>query len=81
MPVLYNQKAPKKPTNVSVNTDLLQRARELGLNLSLVLEQALVTTVKQKLHEQWLAENQEAITQYNEHVEKNGVFSDDERGF
>lgn len=81
MLAVYNRKAPKKPTNVSVNTDLLKRARELDVNLSSVLEQALVITVKQKLHEKWLAENREAITQYNEHVEKSGVFGDDERSF
>lgn len=31
--------------------------------------------------EQWLAENSEEISAYNEHVEANGVFSDNVRSF
>lgn len=81
MSAVFNRKAPKKPTNVSVNSDLLSRARELNVNVSSVLEAALEAKVKQRIHERWLAENREAIGQYNEHVEKNGVYSDDERGF
>lgn len=54
---------------------------ELDANLSSVLEQALDAIVNQKLDEQWLIKNREAITLYNEHIEKNGVFSDDVRGF
>lgn len=81
MSAVFNRKAPKKPTNVSINSDLLSRARELDVNVSSVLESALEAKVKQRIHERWLAENREAIGQYNEHVEKNGVYSDDERGF
>jgi antitoxin CcdA len=81
MSVVINRKAPKKPTNVSINSELLQRARELKVNVSAVLEQALEETINRRLREQWLAENRDAFAQYNEHVEKNGVYSDDERGF
>lgn len=76
-----HRKARKKPTNVSVDGDLLNRARDLHVNISSVLEQALEKTVKEKLREQWLAENRDGIAQYNELVDAVGVYSDDERAF
>jgi antitoxin CcdA len=53
---LYNQQAPKKPTNLSINTDLLKQAREFDLNLSAVLEQALIERLTQKQRKRWLAD-------------------------
>jgi len=38
----------------------------------------LLAAAKRK---RWRKENREAITAYNEHVEKHGVFSDDTRSF
>lgn len=82
MPFTYDSQAPKKPTNLSVNSDLLRKARELNIdNLSAVLEQALAERVKERQREHWLAENREAIAAYNEHVDKHGVFSDGLRSF
>jgi antitoxin CcdA len=77
----YDTKAPKKAANLSINADLLKRARELDINLSATLEQALVEVVKQRQRERWLAENRDAIAAYNDHVEKHGAFSDGVRTF
>ena len=41
----YNTQAPKKPTNVSINSDLLQKAKSLNINLSATLEHALATSI------------------------------------
>ena len=71
----------KRPANLSVNSDLLAKARELGINLSSTLEDALEAEVRSKQREIWLAENQEAIAAYNEHVAQNGIWSDGRRGF
>ena len=78
---VYDDTAPKKATNLSINSDLLRKARELEINLSSALEQALEQIVKRRLSEQWLEENRAAIESYNEHVEEQGVFSDGVRGF
>lgn len=78
---IYNHNAPKKPANLTVNSDLLRKAREHGINLSAALESALEEMLRQRLSEQWLAENQEAISDYNTHVEARGVFSDGIRSF
>ncbi len=77
----YNTQAPKKATNLSINADLLNKAREMHINLSAILEQALVETLKKRLREQWLVENRAAIEAYNDHVEKHGVFSNGVRTF
>ena len=54
MLALYDQNAPKKPTNLSVNSDLLKKARDLDINLSAALEQALTDQLKAKQAQQWL---------------------------
>ena len=78
---VYDVDAPKRAANVTVNADLLRRARELDVNLSRTLEQALIGVVRQRTRERWLAENREAIEAYNRQVESRGVFGDTLRGF
>jgi len=77
----YDPHAPKRAANLSVNGDLLHKAKDLNINLSATLEQALVEALKKKQREQWLAENSKAIDAYNEYVEAQGVFSDELRSF
>jgi antitoxin CcdA len=76
---IYNLNAPKKPTNLSVNSDLLTKARDLKINLSATLESALEAQVRSSAREIWLKENKKAIASLNELVEKNGLFSDSYR--
>ncbi|MEX0943541.1 MAG: type II toxin-antitoxin system CcdA family antitoxin [Pseudomonadales bacterium] len=77
----YNTEAPKKPTNVSINSDLLNQARSLKINLSATLEQALTEQLRRQRRAQWRQENASAIQAYNEQVEKHGTFSDSVRKF
>ncbi len=81
MLALYNRNAPKKPTNLTINSDLLIKAKELKINISSVLEQALAERLKQTQKDEWLQENSESIASYNEHIEQFGVFSDTVRTF
>ncbi len=78
---IYNPRAPKKPTNVSINSELLEKAKRLNINLSATLEAALAEQVRASQQEQWVRENSEAILAYNKFVEENGVFSDGLRKF
>ena len=71
----------KRATNVSVRSDLLAAAREAGVNLSATLERALLEELAEAKRKKWRQENHEAITAYNEHVEKHGTFSDGVRSF
>lgn len=77
----FDINAPKKATNLSVNSDLLSKARALKINLSATLEQALAKQVRDAERENWLNENKEAIQALNELTEKNGLFSDSFRTF
>lgn len=71
----------KKSTNLSINSDLLRRARAHKINLSRTLEERLTEILKQEEREAWQIENAEAIGDYNARIEKNGVFSDGLRSF
>jgi antitoxin CcdA len=77
----YDPDAPRKPANLTINADLLRRARALKINLSATLERALVDELRKQLSESWLAENKKAIAAYNADVQEHGVFSDGVRSF
>ncbi len=77
----FDTQAPKKPTNVSINSDLLIKAKELKINLSATLETALSELVSAKQRDLWKCENKAAIKAYNQLVEEHGTFSDDLRSF
>lgn len=81
MHALYDQSAPKKPTNLSINSDLLNKARALDINLSAALEQALTSQLKAKQAQEWLEQNKTAIAAYNKSVDESGAFSDGLRSF
>lgn len=78
---LYDKNAPKKPTNLSVNSNLLTKARNLDINLSATLEKALEAEVRQNTREKWLQENEQALENCNEITQKHGLFADKHRGF
>ncbi|NKX03366.1 type II toxin-antitoxin system CcdA family antitoxin [Alteromonadaceae bacterium A_SAG5] len=78
---LYDIHAPKKATNLSLNSDLLQKARDLKVNLSATLEQALKDKLKSVEEERWKKENKVAIAAYNEFVAENGCIGDEYRNF
>lgn len=81
MATLYNQSAPKKATNLSINSDLLRKAWGMNINLSATLETALAEKLSQDESEKWKQENKMAMESYNEFVDKNGNFSDEFRVF
>lgn len=81
MGALYNEDAKKKPTNLSINSDLLAKSRKMEINLSALLEAALTEKLKQAENEKWLARNKLAIAAYNKMVDEQGCFSDSTRDF
>ena len=78
---IYDPGAPKKATNLSINSELLRKAKEFDINLSATLEQALVEKVKQRQRELWLSANKAAIDDYNSYTEQNSQLSDTLRSF
>lgn len=79
--IIFNPTAPKKSANLSINADLLQQAKRLNINLSQTLEQHLAEIVRQAQRNQWLAENKNALDEYNRRIESRGAFSDGLRRF
>ena len=76
-----DRSSPKRAANLSVRSDLLDAAREAGVNLSAALERALGIEIAELKRQRWLEVNRDAIATYNEYCEKHGVFSDDVRSF
>jgi antitoxin CcdA len=76
-----NRKAPKQATNLSIDRDLLNAAREAGVNLSAALEEAVREKVAAARREQWKRENAEAIAEYNDLIAEHGIFSEGQRSF
>jgi antitoxin CcdA len=79
--ILFDIRAPKKSTNLSINSDLLRQARAYGINLSQALEQRLEEILREEKRRRWQEENREAIAKYNQRVEAGGVFSEGLRRF
>ena len=81
MQSLYDLNAPKKATNLSLNSDLLMRSKALNINLSATLEQALKDKLASTEAKKWSSENKNAIKAYNDFIEDNGCFGDEFRSF
>jgi antitoxin CcdA len=71
--MLQFDKAPKKATNLSLNSKVLEAAKELGLNLSQTVDLLLANEVKRRYWERWREDNREAFEAYNERIRKDGL--------
>jgi antitoxin CcdA len=66
---LYDTQAPKKAVNLSINCDLLHKARLNKINLSHTLEERLIELLNEAEKKNWLEKNRDAIDAYNKRVE------------
>lgn len=65
--------APKKATNLSLNSKVLEMAREMGMNVSQTVDALLAAEVKRRYWEKWAEENKEAMQAYNARIAKEGL--------
>ena len=63
----------RKATNLSIDPDLIEEAKALGVNASRAAEAGVREAVRAAKSEAWLRENAEAIASSNAWVEKNGL--------
>jgi antitoxin CcdA len=63
----------RKPTNLSLDASLLEKARSLGINISRACEHGLAAQITEIESERWREENMEAINSSNEYVACNGL--------
>lgn len=73
--------APKKATNLSIDSDLLAKSRSLNINLHATLEKALKRELSTSEAEKWQKSNKAAIKGYNNFVEENRYLGDEHRTF
>lgn len=71
--MLQFDKAPKKATNLSLNSKVLEMARALGMNVSQTVDTLLAEEVKRRYWEQWNEKNKDAIDAYNDRIAKHGL--------
>jgi antitoxin CcdA len=81
MTMVYDTKAKKKATNLSINSDLLKQAKECNINLSSTLEATLEEKIRKEKIKKWQEENKEFIEAYNTRIERDGVFGEEYRCF
>ncbi len=65
--------APKKATNLSLNSKVLEKARELGMNISQTVDELLAAEVRRRYWERWNEDNKDAIAHYNERIAREGL--------
>ena len=74
-------RATRKPTNVSLPTDLLERARELDVNVSRASERGLREEVQAAEARLWAEKNADFIAEMNARIERDGLPLEEYRMF
>jgi antitoxin CcdA len=65
--------APKRPVNLSLNSKVLDMAKEMGMNISQTVDALLHEAVMKEYWSRWAEENKEAIAEYNERIAREGL--------
>ncbi len=81
MTTIYDKNIKKKATNISINSELLEKAKKYKINISATVEKTLEKLIVEYEKANWEKQNIEAIEEYNKRVEKQGLFSDHFRNF
>lgn len=63
----------KRPTNLSLSSDVLDAARQLNINISLVCDNHLRELVRAEQERQWRADHADFIAAYNTTLESEGL--------
>lgn len=63
----------KRPVNLSINARTLERAKELGMNLSKTVDAFQGEEVKRRYWEKWRDDNKGAFAANNERVRREGL--------
>lgn len=59
--------------NLTLDSEIAETARTLGLNMSRLAEAAIIEAAKVERNRQWREENRSAIDAYAEEVNRNGL--------
>jgi antitoxin CcdA len=67
------QAVQKRPVNLTVRGEILDAAREARVNLSWLLERALMGELARLRSRRWREENSRAVRTYNEYLASHGT--------
>jgi antitoxin CcdA len=73
---LFDADAAKRPVNVSLNGDLVTRARAEGLNLSALAEEAVATALARRAREKLAAEIAQGCRAHEQYLAEYGSLAD-----
>ena len=65
--------SPKRATNLTLSTDVLEAARRLNLNVSQICDSYLRGVVRKELERSWREEHAEFIAAYNACIDAEGL--------
>ncbi|URW75740.1 type II toxin-antitoxin system CcdA family antitoxin [Sphingomonas donggukensis] len=63
----------RKPVNLSLDTGIVEAAREAGLNLSQISEAGIAAAIKQERERRWREETRAQAAGWAKWVEENGL--------
>lgn len=73
MAMIDEERTPRRATNLTLSAEATRRAKEYGLNISRIAEDAIIEAVRRHEGELWKQRNAEAIKNHNEWVEQHGL--------
>lgn len=73
--------SPKRPINLSLSSQTIERAKSLGINLSKTVDSFLAKEVDRRYWETWGERNKLAIDEMNEKIRTHGVWGAKYRTF
>ncbi len=71
----------KRPTNLSLSTDVLQAAKDLEINISQVCDNYLRELVRREQERKWRQDHADFIAAYNATIQSEGLPLDEWRSF
>lgn len=71
----------KRPTNLSLSSDVLDAARQLKINISLECDNHLRALVRAEQERQWRVDHADFIAAYNRTLETEGLPLDEWKSF
>lgn len=72
---------PRKSTSLSLDADLIARAKDAGVNLSRAAEAGIEQDVRRAEAERWKQDNKAAFEAYDKFVEEHGILLSKHRMF
>jgi antitoxin CcdA len=73
--MMRERQVKKRAVNLFVDTELLDEARRLRINISETLEHRLRSIVRAEQEKRWLEDNREAIASINSFIDRHGLLA------